>query len=405
MPLAYLEHCRQAALTRAMVDRFLDSQAHNYAAFDPVLGYRLRDCVVRDGLDDANVIYRYEATGERKRINHADRPCRINSYGNSFTQCQQVSDGETWQELLAAHLGEPIRNWGVGGYGVYQAYRRLLAVEAGPQSASHLVLNIFSDDHVRNLLAWRWLVLRPYWKVVPRDGGSSEVSMFHANPWARLAYDPDADSFVERPSLCPTPESLYRLCDPDWVVETFRDDWVAQALHLIQGGTGCDQALLMLYADALGVCEVTEGDAGIADVAQAALRHCSLRSTLWILERLRSWAHEQGRAVLIALSYGEGDVLGATRGEPRHDVPLLDALEHWELPWFDGLAAHLEDYGAFRLSPAAYVRRYYIGHHAPNGNCFYAHAIKDAVVRWLDPPPPAYRRGGASLTETTRTLA
>ena len=65
----------------------------------------------------------------------------------------------------------------------------------------------------------------------------------------------------------------------------------------------------------------------------------------------------------------------------------------------------MEDYGAFRLSPGEYVRRYYIGHYAPSGNHFFAHAIKDAMVRWLDPPPPAYRRGGASLTEITRTLA
>jgi hypothetical protein len=51
---------------------------------------------------------------------------RINTYGNSFTQCHQVSDGETWQEYLAAPLGEPIRNFGVGGHGVFQAYRSTL---------------------------------------------------------------------------------------------------------------------------------------------------------------------------------------------------------------------------------------------------------------------------------------
>ena len=27
-------------------------------------------------------------------------------------------DGKTWQEYLAAHLGEPLRNFGVGGFGV-----------------------------------------------------------------------------------------------------------------------------------------------------------------------------------------------------------------------------------------------------------------------------------------------
>jgi hypothetical protein len=50
---------------------------------------------------------------------YADKKCRINTYGDSFTQCHQVSDGETWQEYLAAHLGEPVRNFGMGGYGAY----------------------------------------------------------------------------------------------------------------------------------------------------------------------------------------------------------------------------------------------------------------------------------------------
>ena len=60
---------------------------------------------------------------------YVGRPCRINTYGDSFTQCHQVSDGETWQEYLAAHLGEPIRNFGMGGYGAYQAYRRMVREE------------------------------------------------------------------------------------------------------------------------------------------------------------------------------------------------------------------------------------------------------------------------------------
>jgi hypothetical protein len=46
-----------------------------------------------------------------------------------FHACHQVSDNETWQEYLAGHLGEPIRNFGMGGFGVYQAYRRMIREE------------------------------------------------------------------------------------------------------------------------------------------------------------------------------------------------------------------------------------------------------------------------------------
>jgi len=404
--LSYTDLCRQATLTRAMVDRFLDESAHNYAAFDPVLGYRLRDCIVRDGVDGANVVYRYEAGGERKRIAYADRPCRLNTYGDSFTQCHQVSDGETWQEVLAAHLGEPIRNYGVGGYGVYQAYRRLLGVEEGSQAAPYLLLNIFSDDHLRNLLRWRWLVIPGYWGVVPRDGGDLAVaSMLHANPWAHLAYDPEAQVFVERPSVCPTRASLTNLCDADWVVATFRDDWVAQAVHITQGGTGYDVALLARYAEALGVEPRLEDEEAVRETATRALRRCALASTRWILERLVAWADEHGRRLMVALSYGEGDVLAALEGRPLADRALLATLDALGLPRFDSLAAHVEDYQAFAIPPQAYVRRYYIGHYSPTGNHYVAHALKPDLVRWLDPPPLAYRAGSASLTEITGELA
>jgi len=62
--------------------------------------------------------------------NYGDKPCRINTYGDSFTQCHQVSDHETWQKIPAAHLQEPIRNYGIGGWSVYQAYLRMLREES-----------------------------------------------------------------------------------------------------------------------------------------------------------------------------------------------------------------------------------------------------------------------------------
>ena len=112
---------------RVLLDRFLDPNAHNYAVFDSELGYIRKNSVLKDGIDEIYTISRYGACGERLMSNFADRPCRINTYGNSFTQCDQVNYGESWQEYLAAHFGEPIRNFGVGGHGAYQAYRRLLS--------------------------------------------------------------------------------------------------------------------------------------------------------------------------------------------------------------------------------------------------------------------------------------
>ena len=104
-PTSIREFLRDLTCLRQEVDTFLDLKQPNWAKFDPELGYTLRDNVLKDGVDGSRTLTSYEKTGERKMINYAHLPCRINTYGDSFTQCHQASDGETWQEYLAAHSG------------------------------------------------------------------------------------------------------------------------------------------------------------------------------------------------------------------------------------------------------------------------------------------------------------
>ena len=97
--------------------------------YDAELGFVHTNAIhSSDGVNGANTFYSYMADGARRLVNFAHRPCRIHTYGDSFTHCDQVNDGETWQEAISAHLQEPVRNYGVGGYSVYQAYRRMRKV-------------------------------------------------------------------------------------------------------------------------------------------------------------------------------------------------------------------------------------------------------------------------------------
>ena len=73
------------------------------------------------------------------------------------------------------------------------------------------------------------------------------------------------------------------------------------------------------------------------------------------------------------------------------DQCVLDFLEDRGLPYVDGLAKHVEDFQDFSVVPADYPNRYYIGHYGPRGNHFFAFAIKNALVKWLDPKPPTYQ--------------
>jgi len=51
-------------------------------------------------MDGSATILNIASTGERKRVNYADRPCRLNTYGHSFTQCNQVRPDQEFVDFL-----------------------------------------------------------------------------------------------------------------------------------------------------------------------------------------------------------------------------------------------------------------------------------------------------------------
>ncbi|MEO2004760.1 MAG: hypothetical protein ABGY41_11740 [Candidatus Poribacteria bacterium] len=382
----------RAAYTKEGVDRFLDSTAHNWGAFDPELGYVRQASIQRNGVDGSFSVRRDGPHGERLMQNYAAGPCRVNTYGNSFTQCDQVSDGETWQEYLAAHIGEPVRNFGVGGYGVYQAYRRMLREEATIASAEYVMLNVWSDDHYRSIYSWRMLHMPGYAEML-RDTLSVQDAghMFHANPWAHLRMNLDTGAFEEQPNRYPTPDSLYDLCDLDHVVEAFRNDVEVQCRLATQGATDVQVDLLTRFADALDMPADFSSPDAAAKTGGALLTAYALRSTMFVVDRAEEFAASSGKKLMVLLSFMSSDIVGACHERPRFDQPFVDYLNGRDVLYVDSLQKHVDDFAQFACTPEEYAARYYIGHYAPVGNHFFAFAIKDEVVGWLNPTPPAYR--------------
>jgi hypothetical protein len=393
----------KCVMKKEWIDRFLDDTADNWARFDSELGYTLRDTVLRDGVDQAHSIYSYEPSGERKAIQYAHTASRINTYGNSFTQCQQVSDGETWQEILAAHLGEPVRNFGVGGYGVYQAYRRLLRHEGGDQSVPYLLFNVWRDDHYRSIYPCRWIHINCFREKFGSDAWP--LTMMHANPWEHLVFHPQDGSFEEKPNPCPTPESLYQLCEADFIHDTFVNNFDTQCFAATQGAGDVRTQVIQEVAGALDIPTDWSSPQTTAQTCERVLTACALRSTMWVLDRLKQYTKQYGKKLMVLLSYADVDTADACRGVDRFDQPLMTYLETSGLPFVDGYDKHKEDFAAFKCTPDEYVKRFYIGHYNPAGNFFFAHAIKNEVVDWLDPKPPTYRSGGLSISDVAATLA
>ena len=389
------EFLRDATLTREMVDRFLDPDALNIFSFDTELGYIPRDCLAHDGVDGSYTINRFLPSGERRLLNFTGQPCRINTYGNSFTQCLQVSDGESWQEYLAAHLGEPIRNFGVGGYGVYQAYRRMLRTENTKSAVEYVILNVWSDDHFRSVYKWRWLPKFEYELVRTLHATVSlpdETWSFVGTPWAHILMSAETGEFMEIENPYPTPESLYLLCDADHVYEAFRDDFGVQVYLAKQHATDVNTTVLQETADAMDLPTDFSSPEATSSTALALLKACGLRASMNIVDKARDFTRSEGKKLVILLSFMAEDVADACKGLPRFDQPFVDHLNENDYLYVDTLGKHVQEFKTFRLSPTQYVGRYYIEHYNPRGNHFFAFAVKDAIVDWLEPKPPTYDR-------------
>jgi len=279
---------------REEVDDWLAGKAFPFAKYSSQFGWLLPDAYFRDGVDGSTSVYTYrQPDGERTMGNYANMPCRINTYGDSFTQCHQVSDNETWQEYLAAHLQEPVRNFGIGGWSVYQAYLRMLKEEQRTP-AEYIIFNIYDDDHRRNLDSWRNIRVRKHARFI-------EPTLPHVRVNVKNG------TFEERPNPCPTPESLYDLCDLDKTCELFRDDFVLQVMLAHKNATMANPFQsykdVMALASTHGIETAIETNQHLSDTANELQSHAALFSSQKIVEKIEAFARANGKNVLYVLSF------------------------------------------------------------------------------------------------------
>lgn len=386
--MSFEQYIRESTLKREEIDVFLSAKEPSWASFDSDVGYILGNYLPPDGIDNSLTISTCAANGSRRSVVYADRPCRINTYGNSFTQCHQVSDHETWQEYLAAHLGEPIRNFGVGGFGVYQAYRRMIRIERTADGADYIILYIWGDDHIRSLLRCRYVLTRKWHQQYSHLCGR----MFHGNFWANIEMDIDTGSFVERENLLAAPASLYRMTDPDFMVDALRDDLMLQMSLFGQGEVeDIDIHKLNRLADCLG-CSRLSGDSidQLKNQVFDLRTHYGFAATRYIIEHAEEFTIQKGKKLLIVL-FCPTATRELIRSGLRYDRPIVDYLANRGVRYFDMNLVHAQDYKNYNLSLEKYLQQYLIGHYNPKGNHFFAYAIKDVIVDWLEPKPITYR--------------
>lgn len=386
-PVTARDYLKSILYTKAEVTQWLAENAFPFAKYSSGFGWLLRNARFQDGVGGSTSVYTYGPLDERITIHYKDQPCRLNTYGNSYTQCHQVSDGETWQEVLAAHLQEPVRNFGVGGWSVYQAYLRMIKEEK-LAPAELIIFNIYDDDHFRNLDSWRNI-------RVPKHERFIEPTL----PY--VAVNVKEGRFEERPNICPTPESVYNLCNLDWVAETFQDDFALKIMlaHLNAKTKNPE----LSYADILklatthGIVTRIDTAEGLSQTADALHHQSAYFASQRIVKKIAVFAKSQNKKVLFVLSYPPKSVLRFVKEGVRADQPFVDFMKQRALPVVDLMKAHVDDFALFKGDIKDYLAKHWIGHYNPLGNHFCANAILPQLVELLDPKPQPYCAGSAIM--------
>lgn len=382
------KYVRNSVPAKKDVNDFINKDMLTMFQFDPEVGYILGDFLRNDGIDNSASLQSVQSNGMRTSVVYADRAGRINTYGNSFTQCSQVSDYETWQEYLAAHLGEPVRNFGVGGHGVYQAYRRILRNESTKDSAKYIILYIWGNDHHRSLLRSRFFATSG-WHMRNKNN-----NIFHGTFWSHLEMDFDKGCLIEKEQLLNTPESLYQMTDPDRMVEALKDDLALQMTLCPK--KECDITPDINKINSLAEILGIEGVAGklTPDEQSKKIRYIfdkyALLATKYTIDKTQDYAARNNKEVMVVLSCPRvlRELMGAGT---RYDQDIVDYLAQKKIRSYDMNLVHIDDFACFNTSFEDYAKRYWIGHYNPTGNHFFAYSIKNSMVEWLNPKPITYR--------------
>jgi len=388
---SYAEYLRKSAVPKKEMDIFLNE--NSWAQFDPEVGYILGNYMPHDGLDGSSTLSTVMPDGKRTNQIYTDKPCRINTYGNSFTHCHQVSDAETWQEYLAGHLGEPVQNFGMGGFGIYQAYRRLLRREKKDRESRYVILYMWGDDYVRSVFRCRYAT---YYKSWDDYGGY----MFHGNFWSNIEMDLDAGKLVEKENRISKKEDMYNMTDPEFMYENLKDDLMVQ-LHLLGNNmvnADLDLKGLKTLAEILDLPEVDFSNTNnMMETARALKNKYSFEATKYILKKTGDFCQENEKELLLIHFDPYGVFRAMASGETRYDQEVMDFINKHNFKLFDMNEVHLEDFKKFNLSMNDYMARYFIGHYKPSGNHFFAYSLKDTIVNWLDPKPITYQKDESKL--------
>lgn len=136
------------ALDEERVEKFLATSFHE------TLGWLHRPRARwNNPVEHGNAEYSIDARGRRTNPGFEEQPTSVAVYGDSYAFCRLVNDGQTWPHHLSRLLRANVANYGVGNYGLDQAYLRYEMDD--PREAEVVIMAIVPETIARVQSYWK----------------------------------------------------------------------------------------------------------------------------------------------------------------------------------------------------------------------------------------------------------
>lgn len=324
---------------------------------DSTLGWRYRG-------GRADSVHGSNAWGARGRREYSSRPrpgvTRVAAFGDSFVYANEVADRDGWSaqlERLDPQL--EVLNFGVGGYGLDQAYLRFLG--EGDAHGSQVALLGFSPDDLGRLVnvyrRFRSSREQPLFKPRFLEGPDGSLELL-PNPAASV-------SFYERVLREPDAVAAFGAHDEWFEPVVYRNPWYDRSAT-VRLVAGLWSRVRRRYLDR---DRLRRGD--VYNVAAPAFR-----IQVRLFEVFADSARARGQRPLVVFFPDRWTVEQVRAARSQVYAPLAAALDARAIEYLD-LAE------AFRDGAAARVGGWFmpVGHYSSEGNRIVAAALRERLLQ------------------------
>ena len=193
--------------------------------------------------------------------------------------------------------------------------------DAGERS-EYIILNIYDDDHYRNLVSWD----------KSRRAGPGPPSM---QTMPHLRVDVRANTCVEYDNLIATADDLAKLRDLDFVFAEFGEDPVVYLGLAKQTEGERSLAYLEKACERFGVTVPARAADDIGAAVEAVFTEAALFSTQYVVELVERFCADNGIELAFVLSYREASIRSVLAGGERFDQGFVDWLKRRPHPVVD----------------------------------------------------------------------